>query len=192
MKIITAITGASGSIYARKFIELIYEHRHNIEECVVIFSDNGQKVWQYELSSDPLEFIRSYQTHIFRIARNNDLFDRVSSGSNLYEVMVVIPCSMGTLGRIAHGISDTLITRAADVMLKEKRQLILVPREAPFSIIHLQNMLQLAQAGATIFPAAPFFYTKPNNIEQLIDNYVRRILSSCGLLTQHYTWNFDT
>lgn len=189
MKIIVGITGASGSLYARNLLKIISNLYQQIEECVVIISDNGYNVWKYELESDPLDFINSLSCSFFRIASNHNLFDKVSSGSNIYNCMIIIPCSMATIGKINCGISDTLITRAADVMLKEKRLLVVVPREAPYNAIHLKNMLELTTSGAVIFPASPFFYNKPSNIEQMVDSFSRRILSLCGINVEHFRWN---
>lgn len=184
LKIILAVTGASGSIYARAFLDRISQMQEIIEECALIFTTNGNAVWEYELGSVP-----DYQNipHI-RIADNSNMFDAVASGSAGYQSMTILPCSMGTLGRIASGVSNDLISRSADVILKEKRQLILVPRETPYNAIHLQNMLTLDRAGAFVMPASPFFYHKPKNIDDLIQPFIERILEKTGVDAKPFRW----
>ncbi len=183
-KLIIAVTGASGSVYASRLIERVSSLEQHIEECVLIFSENGKQVWKYELDTEPL----FEQNSVFRVANVSNMFDAVASGSAGYDTMIVIPCSMGTLARIACGISDNLICRAADVILKEKRSLILVPREAPLSSIHLKNMSTLDSAGAVIFPASPFFYHKPKDIDSVIDSFVERIAEKIGLPSETFRW----
>jgi len=183
MKIILAITGASGSIYAETFIKKV-AHLSDVQECVILYTQNGKAVWEYELKSLPnFEHIPNV-----RMGDNSNMFDACASGSAAYDSMVILPCSMGTLGRIASGVSGDLITRAADVMLKEKRPLILVPREAPLSAIHLNNMLTLNNAGALIMPASPFFYHKPESIEELTDAFVERVMDKTGLSNAMFRW----
>jgi flavin prenyltransferase len=184
MKTILAITGASGALYASKFIDRMKQFDQNVSECAVIFSQNGENVWKYELESEPdFSAIKNV-----RQVHHSDIFDQTASGSASYHSMIIMPCSMGTLGRIASGTSSELITRAADVMLKEKRTLILVPREAPYNSIHLQNMLTLDRAGAYIIPASPFFYQKPGTMDELIDPFIERILEKAGLQSKPYRW----
>ncbi len=183
-KIILAITGASGAIYAKYFIKRISDKQEEVSECTVIFSKNGKDVWKYELD----EIFNPENNKNIRVVDNSNMFDAVSSGSAGYNSMIILPCSMGTLGRISSGCSDTLISRAADVMLKEKRKLILVTREAPYNYIHLKNMLTVVRAGGIIFPASPFFYHKPQNIEQLIAPFIERILEKADLEHQSYKW----
>ncbi len=184
MKIIVAVTGASGSVYAEYLLDKISRLNNSVKECVLIFSENGLKVWKYELEKDP-NFADI--SHI-REVDNNSIFDAAASGSAGYQSMIIIPCSMGTMGRIASGTSSDLITRAADVMLKEKRTLILVPRESPYNSIHLQNMLTLDRAGAQIIPASPFFYHKPQRLEDLIVPFIERIIEKTGLEANPFKW----
>ncbi len=181
--IIVAVTGASGSVYAQIMLDKI-KKTDEIRDCAVIFSETGKKVWQYETETTP----SSVNSKKFRIVENSNLFDSVSSGSSNYDAMIIIPCSMGTLGRIASGISTDLITRAADVMLKEKHPLILVPREAPFNSVHLENMLKLNREGAFIIPASPFFYHKPKTINELISPFIERILEKTGISANPFRW----
>ncbi len=175
MKLILAITGASGSIYARIALERLRALIDRFEEVAVIVSKTAEEVWRHELPGIPLN------TEPFRRFDPGSFFAPVASGSAGYEAMIVIPCSMGTLGRIAHGTSDDLIARAADVMLKERRRLVVVPREAPYNRIHLQNMLTLTDAGAVICPASPHFYHHPGTLEDLCDTVVVRALRLAGI-----------
>ena len=184
-KIVVAVTGASGTIYARLLFKKLLEIKNQIEEVAVVFSTNAQEIWKYELNEDfkPVFPLRLYE--------KTDFNAPFASGSSTFDTMVISPCSMGTLGRIANGISDDLITRAADVMLKERRKLIVVPRETPFNLIHLRNMTQLTEAGAIICPAVPSFYSKPQTIEQLVDTVVDRIIDLIGLDVVTYRWGND-
>jgi flavin prenyltransferase len=187
MKIILAITGASGSIYAQLILEKIALLNNLIEECTVIFSNNGKDVWKYETGESP-DF---HSMKNIRVVENQSMFDAVASGSSMYRSMIIAPCSMGTIGKIASGTSDNLIIRAADVMLKEKKPLILVPRESPYNSIHLQNMLTLDRAGAYIMPASPFFYHRPQTINQLLNPYIERILDKAGIESTLFRWGTD-
>ncbi len=180
-KIIIAITGASGSIYAKQLINKL-QLLKNAPDIALIFSENGKKVWDYELNNEKID-----ETNITAFLANN-FFAPVASGSSDYDIMVIIPCSMGTMGRIANGTSDNLIIRAADVMLKEKRKLVIVPRESPYNLIHIRNMETLLLAGAEIIPASPSFYSKPKNIEELVNTIVERILSSLDYSNDTYKW----
>jgi len=180
-QIIIAVTGASGSIYAQKFINHVLAFSDY--SISLIFSETAKKVWEYELSTQlPTASER------IKIFSNNDFFAAPASGSAGYSYMVVIPCSMGTLGRIAHGVSIDLIGRAADVMLKERKKLILVPRELPYNLIHLRNMTQITEAGGIILPASPSFYAHPQNIEQLIETVTDRILQIIDILKPTFRW----
>lgn len=180
-KLVIGITGASGSIYAEKLLNDVL-HYSNYSVCL-IFSETGKKVWTYELQKD----IPSENERI-KIFNNNDFFAPPASGTANYSYMVVVPCSMGTLGRIAHGISNNLICRSADVMLKEKKKLIVVPRELPYNSIHLKNMTTLNNAGAIIIPASPSFYSLPANIEQLIETVTDRILKFIDIKKKSFNW----
>ena len=167
-----AITGASGSLYAQRFLDNVDAERHEVH---VILSRYGQVVVAEELPGG-LRLPKGAKLHGLR-----SMNVPFVSGSNPFDAMVVIPCTMGTLGRIAHGLSDDVLLRAADVMLKERKQLILVPREVPLSLVHLRNMELLVQAGAVIMPANPSFYTHPKTVEQLVDTVVARVLDHLGL-----------
>ncbi|NSW46109.1 MAG: UbiX family flavin prenyltransferase [Bacteroidales bacterium] len=180
-QIIIAVTGASGSIYAQKFInDVLIFSDYSIS---LIFSETAKKVWEYELTTP----IPSVSERI-KIFSNDDFFAAPASGSADYSYMVIIPCSMGTLGRIAHGISIDLIGRAADVMLKERQKLILVPRELPYNLIHLRNMTQITEAGGIIIPASPSFYNHPQKIEQLIETVTDRILPLININKPTFRW----
>ncbi|MGC9342265.1 MAG: UbiX family flavin prenyltransferase [Bacteroidales bacterium] len=180
--IILAITGASGSIYAKLLIKQLEKHQSQLDNVACLFSKNAPDIWQHELNQSPSlpSFITTYEL--------NDFHSPLASGSSKFDTMIICPCSMGTLGRIAAGTSDDLLLRAADVMLKEKRKLILVPRETPFSLIHLRNMNTLSEAGATIIPAIPSFYSKPETIEDVAMTVVERILAHVGIEGDGFVW----
>ena len=181
-KIIVAITGASGSAYARLLLKEIERLGEQVSRAGVVFSKTSLKVWKHELNEPPVV------PKLFTQYSHDDFFSPVASGSAGFDTMIICPCSMGTLGRIAGGISDDLITRAADVMLKEKRNLILVPRETPYNLVHLRNMEQLLLAGATILPATPSFYSKPDDIDSLLMTVIERILVHAGFKTESFKW----
>jgi 4-hydroxy-3-polyprenylbenzoate decarboxylase len=172
VRILVAITGASGALYAQRLLDNLDGDRHEIH---VVLSRYGQVVVAEELEGG-LRLPKGAKSH--GLKSMNVPF---VSGSNPFDAMVVIPCTMGTLGRIAHGLSDDVLLRAADVMLKERRQLILVPREIPLSLVHVKNMELLLQAGAVIMPANPSFYTHPKTIQQVVDTVVARVLDHLGL-----------
>jgi 4-hydroxy-3-polyprenylbenzoate decarboxylase len=172
-KTVVGITGASGAPYAKRIIEVLCA-RDDVELGVCV-SSTAPEVWALECGGDlresvgvPVWGLRDYKAPF-------------ASGSAGWHAMVVVPCSMGTAARIAHGISDTLLTRAADVMLKERRTLVVVPRETPLSIVHLENLTALARAGAVVLPAMPSFYGKPETLAQAIDTVVARILDHVGI-----------
>jgi 4-hydroxy-3-polyprenylbenzoate decarboxylase len=181
-KIIVAVTGASGSIYASVLFKKLHKIKSQLTEVAVVFSTNARDIWDYELkeSFDPV-----FPFHVYE---KDDFYAPFASGSSNFDTLIVCPCSMGTLGRIAHGISDDLITRAADVMLKERRKLILVPRETPFSLIHLENMKTILLAGGIICPAIPSFYSKPATLEQAVETVVERILNLAGFDIDSFRW----
>jgi flavin prenyltransferase len=181
-KIVLAVTGASGSIYGKDIIEKLQQFKDEIEEAGIIFSDTGKEVWKYEIGEE-LKFKKP-----FKLYDQDDFYAPFASGSTGYDTMIICPCSMGTIGRIANGVSDDLITRAADVMLKERMRLILVPREAPYNLIHINNMKLLTEAGAIIFPASPSFYNKPENIDELIGTVTNRVLSFAGFEVDLFKW----
>jgi len=168
-RIVVGVTGASGIIYARRLLEAL----QGKADVYVVISDAAKKVADLEgVSLTNLPF--TYED-------NSRIEAEVASGSFRYDAMVILPCSMKTLSSIANGYADTLISRVADVALKERRNLILVPRETPLSRIHLENMLKANDAGALILPAAPPFYAKPTTITELVDMIVARILDHCGI-----------
>ncbi len=181
-KIIIGVTGASGAVYAKTLLETLATLKNKVDKIDVVFSDNAKEIWKYELDTDP------EQTIPFKIYSKNDFFAPFASGSAGYDTMIICPCSMGTLGRIANGTSDDLITRASDVLLKERKKLILVPRETPFSLIHINNMKIITEAGGIICPAIPSFYNKPGSIEDLVDTVVNRILQLADIMTNSFKW----
>ena len=172
MRLIVAITGASGSMYAQRLLDNLDSANHEIH---VVLSNYAHAVVNEELPGG-LRLADGVRTH--GLKSMNVPF---VSGSNPFDAMVVIPCSMGTLGRIAHGLSEDVLLRAADVMLKEKRKLILVPRETPVNLVHVKNLELLLLAGATLIPASPSFYTHPQTVEQVVDTVVARVLDHLGL-----------
>ena len=172
LRILVAITGASGALYAQRLLDNLDATQHHLD---IVLSRYAPAVIAEELP-DGLHLPDGAVSH--NLKSMNAPF---ASGSNAPDAMVIIPCSMGTLGRIAHGYSDDLLLRAADVVLKERKQLILVPRETPLNLIHVKNFELLLQAGATILPANPSFYTRPRSIEQVVDTVVARVLDHLGL-----------
>lgn len=182
LKIIIGITGASGSVYGKLLLEKVKALTLQVEDCGVVFSDNARAVWTFELGNFDDQQVP------FPVYRPDDFFSPLASGSAGYDVMIVCPCTMGTLGRIASGVSTDLLTRAADVMLKERKKLILVPREMPFSLIHLNNMKLLTEAGAIICPASPSFYSHPQNIEEVAMTVVDRVLTLAGFEFPSFHW----
>ena len=180
MKIIVAITGASGGVYARLCLEQLLQ-AEEVEQIALIVSDTAHKVLEFE----GVELPKSEKIVCYN---NDDMFSPVASGSAAYDARVVVPASMGSVGRIASGVSLSLIERAADVMLKERRRLVCVVRETPYSLIHLRNMTTLTEAGAIILPASPSFYSHPSNIEELAATLTERVLAHAGLDLPHYEW----
>jgi 4-hydroxy-3-polyprenylbenzoate decarboxylase len=181
-KIVIAITGASGSVYAKLLLEKLQQLHHQIAEVAIVMSDNAKQVWQFELDN------QDYEKFPYKFYDKNDFMAPFASGSAKFDTMVVVPCSMGTLGRIAGGISDDLITRAADVILKERRKLILVARDTPFSLIHIRNMATVTEAGGIICPAVPSFYNKPQTVEEVALTVVNRVVDLMGLENDSYRW----
>lgn len=181
-KLVIAITGASGSIYAKVLFKKLESIKNQIDKIGVIMSDNAKDVWKYELDDD------SYQDINYPIFDKSDFMAPFASGSAQYDTMIIIPCSMGTLGRIASGISNDLTTRAADVILKERRKLILVARDTPLNLIHINNMKTITEAGGIICPAVPSFYSKPKTIEDLAETVVNRVLDLAGFELEVYRW----
>lgn len=181
-KIIIAVTGASGSIYAQKLLEKISSLKNPPEEIAVVFSGTAKEIWKQETGK---KYSAKPPAKEFD---NSSYYAPFASGSSRYETMIICPASMGTIGRIANGTSDDLIARAADVILKERRKLIIVPREAPYNLIHLKNMETLTLAGAIICPASPSFYTRPETIDDLIRTVVDRVISLAGFEVDTFRW----
>ncbi len=183
-KIVVAVTGASGSIYAKRLIIKLKEIENQIADCGIVFSDTAKEIWNYELNEE-------INTFNFKQYSNNNFYAPFASGSANYDALIICPCSMGMLGRIANGISDDLISRTADVMLKERKKLILVIRETPYNLLHINNMKALTEAGVIICPATPSFYSKPVTIEQLVDTVVDRVIQLVGLEIETFRWKYD-
>jgi len=180
--LILSITGASGAPYAVRFLD-----KASTLPCLrlsIMMSKNAEEVWKREVQK-PLP-----QSDRWRYWDLYDFSAPFASGSNCADAMLILPCSMGTVARIACGISDTLITRAADVMLKERKPLVVAPRETPFNLIHLRNLTQLCESGAIIVPTSPAFYHQPHTIDSLIDPFVDRLLFLCGATPKYggYQW----
>jgi flavin prenyltransferase len=172
-RITVGVTGASGSIYALELIRALIEAGVEVD---LIMTETGEKVLAYECAVGKEVFPANVKIH-----PNTNLFSSLASGSYRTGGMVVVPCSMNTLGLMAHGTGDSLLARAAQVNLKERRPLIVVPREMPYNLIFLENMLKLAQAGAIILPASPGFYHRPQTIKDLVDHVVGRIMDQLGI-----------
>lgn len=172
MKLLIAITGASGTLYAQRLLDQLNPQEHEIH---VVLSNYAHQVIKEELP-EGLRLPDGVTAH--NLKSMNAPF---ASGSNPPDAMVIIPCSMGTLGRIAHGYSEDVLLRAADVVLKERRKLILVPRETPLNLVHVRNFELLLQAGAMLLPANPSFYTRPQTVEQVVDTVVARVLDHLGV-----------
>lgn len=182
-KIIIAITGASGSIYAKLLLDKLIKLEGQIDQVGVVMSKNAKDVWQWELENT---YFKNYP---FKFYEKSDFMAPFASGSAKYDTMVIVPCSMGTLGRIANGFSDDLITRSADVILKERRRLILVARDTPLNLIHINNMKAVTEAGAIVCPAVPSFYSKPKTVEEVASTVVDRIIDLIGLTQESYRWS---
>jgi 4-hydroxy-3-polyprenylbenzoate decarboxylase len=182
-KIAIGITGASGAIYAQLLIEKLSALNEQVAEVGIVMSNNAKSVWEHELGND------NYKNIPFPIYAKSDFTAPFASGSAQFNTLVICPCSMGTMGRIAAGVSDDLLTRAADVILKERRKLILLTRETPLSLIHIENMKTITNAGGIICPASPSFYSQPKNIEELASTVIDRVIDLCGIETNTYRWS---
>ena len=181
-KIAIAITGASGAIYAKVLLDKIMSLSSQLNEIGVVMSDNAKDVWQFELLN------QDYIKYDFKFYDKNDFKAPFASGSAGYDTLIICPCSMGTLGRIASGVSNDLITRAADVILKERGKLILVVRDTPFSLIHINNMKIITEAGGIICPANPSFYSLPKTLEEVAATVINRVIDLSGLKNKSYRW----
>lgn len=180
-KIVVAISGASGSIYAQQLLDILVP----AHQVAIVASAHAQQIWAQELETS----LADYDCPHYAIT---DFTAPFASGSNVWDACVIVPCSMGMLGRIAQGLATDLIARCGDVFLKERRPLIVVPRETPYTSIHLDNMLRLTQAGATILPATPSFYGRPRNISELVDTVVARIIDHLGIAYEPKTNRWGT
>lgn len=185
LKIAVAITGASGSIYARVLLNKLQKLTDQIQEVSLVMSDNAKDVWIHELGNS------DYEKYPFRLFAKNDFSAPIASGSARYNTLIICPCSMGTLARIATGVSNDLITRAADVILKERRKLILVVRDTPLSLVHINNMKMVTEAGAIVCPASPSFYSQPKTMEELAATVVDRVIDLTGLQQESFRWGSD-
>lgn len=181
-KIAVAITGASGSIYAKLLLQKLANANDQLSELSLVMSENAKEVWKTELGDETYDAIAA------RRFSTMDFTAPFASGSARYDALIVVPCSMGTLGRIAAGTSNDLITRGADVMLKERRKLICVVRDTPFNLVHIRNMETVTLAGGVICPASPSFYSKPDTIEKLAATVVDRVFDLIGLQQDTFRW----
>ena len=180
MNIIVAITGASGAIYARQVLEQLI-NSEKVANIALVMSDNARDVVEAEKITLP-------ESPKVKVYSNDDMWASLASGSARWSSMIIVPCSMGTVGRIASGVSRTLIERAADVMLKERRPLVAVVREAPYSLIHLRNLTTITEAGAIVLPASPSFYFVPQSIDELAMTVSIRAVEMLGLEVAHRSW----
>lgn len=185
-KIVIAVTGASGSIYARLLLDKLVLMQDQWQTLACVMTDNAKTVWHTELGNDSYNNYSGIQFY-----DKKDFNAPFASGSGQFNTMIIVPCSVGTMGRIATGISNDLITRAADVILKERRKLICVVRETPYNLVHIRNMETLTLAGGIICPATPSFYSKPTTVEEVAATVVDRILDLAGLTVKTYRWGSE-
>jgi flavin prenyltransferase len=181
-KIVVAITGASGSIYAKNLLDKLQLATGQWDDLAVVMTENAKLVWKTELDNE------AYSNYTVKFYSTTDFMAPFASGSGQFDTMIIIPCSMGTLGRIATGMSNDLITRAADVVLKERRRLICVVRDTPYNLIHLRNMETVTLAGGIICPATPSFYSRPKTIEEVAATVVDRVLDLAGIRIDTFRW----
>jgi 4-hydroxy-3-polyprenylbenzoate decarboxylase len=194
-RLVVGVTGASGAIYAQRFL---IAAESAFDEINLVMSDQAMQVAKTELgvslhrqSWTTLEWL-GFESKKMRLLAEKDFFTPPASGSYRHDGMVIVPCSMGSIGRIANGISNDLLTRAADVCLKERRPLVVVPREMPLNLIMLRNLTTLAEAGATVLPACPAWYRNPETLAELADTVVARILQQLGIDQQIFPeWQVD-
>ena len=180
MRVVVGVTAASGAIYARQCVELLLASS-SVERIALIYSREAEAVAESEGVAMP-------EDNRIEVYSNDDMWASPASGSARWDSMVIVPSTMGTIGRIASGVSQTLIERSADVMLKERRRLVIVAREAPYSLIHLRNMTTLTEAGAIILPASPSFYFNPATIEELCLTISQRAVELAGVEVLHREW----
>jgi flavin prenyltransferase len=181
-KLVLAVTGASGSIYFKLLLDKLSQLNGQWEQLAIVMSDNAREVWETELGNS------DYKNYDLPFYDKNDFTAPFASGSGKFDTMIIVPCSMGTLGRIASGISNDLITRAADVVLKERRKLICVVRETPYNLVHIRNMETVTMAGGIICPATPSFYSRPQTLEEVAATVVDRVLDLAGFDIKTYRW----
>ena len=181
-KIVLAVTGASGSVYALRLLEKLQQLKSPPEEIALIFSDTAREIWEAETGQ---RYVASFPAKEYG---NKSFYAPFASGSSQFDTMIICPASMGTIGRIANGTSDDLIARSADVMLKERRRLILVPREAPYNLIHINNLKAVTEAGAIVCPASPSFYSNPRTLDDLVMTVVDRIIDLAGFDSKGFRW----
>src|SRR6185312_4011418 len=184
-KIVVAVTGASGSIYSRVLLDKLTALNAQCDALAVVMTEHAKEVWKTELGDE------SYREYRFPFYSQQDFRAPFASGSGKYDTMIVLPCSMGTLGRIAGGISSDLITRAADVILKERRKLVCVVRDTPYNLIHIRNMETVTLAGGVICPATPSLYSRPSSIEAVAATVVDRVLDLAGLSISTSRWGSE-
>ena len=182
-KIIVAVSGASGAIYAKRLFEKLNKLESQIDVLNIVFSENAKSIWEHEIGDT------DYSKLQYKQYENSDFYAPFASGSAGFDTMIICPCSMGVIGRIANGISNDLTSRAADVILKERKKLIIVPRETPLNIIHIKNMRIITDAGGIICPANPSFYSKPQTITDLVDTVVDRVVELAGLNIETFRWS---
>lgn len=185
-KIAIAVTGASGSIYANVLLQKLAGLKEQIAELSIVMTENAKEVWRTELENE------AYKEIAGRWFGTKDFAAPFASGSARYDALVIVPCSMGTLGRIAAGISNDLITRGADVMLKERKKLVCVVRDTPYNLVHIRNMETVTLAGGIICPASPSFYSRPKSFEALAATVVDRVIDLIGLQNDSFRWGEDT
>lgn len=184
-KLVLAVSGASGSIYAQLLMNRLAEIPEQLDDVGLVFSGSAKQVWEHELQN------RDFENLLFKTWDNSNFYAPFASGSAGFDTMIICPCSMGMLGRIAGGISDDLITRAADVVLKERRKLILCLRETPYNLIHIRNMETVTLSGGIICPATPSYYSRPESKEDIALTVVDRILDLAGLKIKSKRWQQD-
>ncbi len=180
--IVVAITGASGAIYAKVLLDKLIELKEQINEVGILMSENAKFVWETEMGNT------KYKNYPFKFYSKMDFTAPFASGSANYKAMIICPCSMGTMGRIANGLSNDLTTRSADVILKERRKLIIVARETPYNLIHINNMKKITESGGIICPATPSFYSNPKSFEELSLTVINRVIDIAGLENKSYSW----
>jgi flavin prenyltransferase len=181
-KIAVAITGASGSIYAKLMLQKLTALKEQVSELSIVLTDNAKEVWRTELQDE------AFQNFEGRYFTTKDFSAPFASGSAKYDGLIIVPCSMGTLGRIASGVSNDLITRGADVMLKERKALICVIRDTPYNLVHIRNMETVTLAGGIICPASPSFYSRPDSLEKAAETVVDRVIDLVGLKNNSFRW----